>query len=60
MILSIGVGICFLIGGVMMISMVGGPLCFNVIDLLFAYIPMGYLGAILARGKQSHIVSQSV
>lgn len=43
-----------------MISMVGGPLCFNVIDLLFAYIPMGYLGAILARGKQSHIVSQSV
>jgi hypothetical protein len=32
----------------------GGPMWFNVSDLLLAYIPMGYLGGILARGKKPH------
>ena len=43
------IGVFFLIGGVMMISMVGGPLWFSVADLLLAYLPMGYLGWVLAR-----------
>ena len=34
-----------------MVSMLGGPMWFNITDLLLAYIPMGYLGGILARGK---------
>ena len=50
--LAIGIGVFFLIGGVTMVSMLGGPMWFNVSDLLLAYIPMGYLGGILARGKR--------
>ena len=49
---AIGIGAFFLIGGATMVSMLGGPLWFNVSDLLLAYIPMGYLGGILARGKR--------
>lgn len=51
---AIVIGVWFLIGGAMMVSMLGGPMWFNVTDLLLAYIPMGYLGGILARGKQPH------
>ncbi len=49
---AIGIGVFFLIGGVTMVSMVGGPMWFVLTDLLLAYIPMGYLGGILAGGKQ--------
>ena len=52
--LAIGIGVFFLIGGVTMVSMLGGPMWFNVSDLLLAYIPMGYLGAFLASGKRPH------
>jgi hypothetical protein len=51
---AIGIGVFFLIGGATMVSMVGGPMWFNVTDLLLAYIPMGYLGGILAREKRAH------
>ena len=51
--IAIGIGVFFLVGGAMMISMVGGPAWFNVCDLLLAYIPMGILGGILAGGKNS-------
>jgi len=50
--LAIGIGAFFLMGGVTMVSMLGGPMWFNVSDLLLAYIPMGYLGGFLARGKR--------
>jgi len=49
---AIGIGVFFLIGGATMVSILGGPMWFNVSDLLLAYIPMGYLGGILARGKR--------
>ncbi len=49
---AIGIGVFFLIGGATTISMIGGPLWFNVSDLLLAYIPMGYLGGMLAGGKR--------
>jgi len=52
MMFAIGIGVFFLIGGATMVSMLGGPMWFNVTDLLLAYIPMGYLGGILAIGKQ--------
>ena len=45
------VGVFFLAGGVMMVNMVGGPMWFNGADLVLAYLPMGYLGWVLARGK---------
>jgi hypothetical protein len=49
------IGAFFLLGGVMMVRMVGGPMWFNVADLVLAYIPMGYLGGILGRGKSANM-----
>lgn len=38
------IGGLFLIGGIMMVQSVGGPMWFIVGDLLLAYIPMAYIG----------------
>ena len=45
------IGLVFLIGGISMVYMVGGPLWFIVVDLLIAYLPMAYLGGKLAVPK---------
>jgi hypothetical protein len=50
---AIGIGVSFLIGGITMVFMCGGPVWFIASDLLLAYIPMGFLGGILAGGKRS-------
>ncbi|MFM9050685.1 MAG: hypothetical protein ACKOKF_00005 [Bacteroidota bacterium] len=34
----------FLIGGIIMVVAVGGPIAFILTDLFFAYLPMGWLG----------------
>ena len=44
MYLSIGIGFCFLVGGIMMVLMLPSPLWFNIIDLSAAYLPMAWLG----------------
>ena len=49
---AIGIGVAFLLGGITMVVLVGGPLWFIACDLLLAYIPMGFLGGILAGGKR--------
>lgn len=51
MIFAIGIGAWFLLGGIMMIVMCGGPLWFIAADLILAYIPMGVIGGMLAKGK---------
>ena len=55
---AIGIGCWFLIGGIAAIAMNGGPLWFKIVDLVGAYIPMGFLGGKLAGGDkpvaQSH------
>ncbi len=43
--LAMIVGIFFLIGGIASIFMLPSPMWFNVMDLVFAYIPMAWLGA---------------
>ena len=53
---AIAIGIFFLLGGITMVIMVGGPLWFTALDLLIAYIPMGYLGGILAGGAKPQAV----
>ena len=53
MTLAIAIGVCFLIGGMTMIVMCGGPAWFIAMDLLLAYIPMALLGGVLAGGKKS-------
>ena len=50
---ALGIGVFFLIGGSMAVNMLGGPTWFNVLDLVVAYIPMGFLGGILARSKSA-------
>ncbi|MEM9411344.1 MAG: hypothetical protein AAGA30_09540 [Planctomycetota bacterium] len=45
------IGVFFLFGGFAAIKMLGGPMWFNVTDIALAYLPMGYLGGILAGGK---------
>lgn len=48
MLMALIVGLFFLIGGAVNISMLGGPMWFNALDLIVAYIPMAYLGWVLA------------
>ena len=43
--LSLLVGGFFLIGGIMMVYSLPAPMWFNALDLIVAYIPMGWLGA---------------
>ena len=50
---AIMIGVLFLFGGISMVRMFGGPLWFIVLDLVGAYLPMAYLGGILAgAGKR--------
>jgi hypothetical protein len=51
--LALGIGLFFLAGGIAAVAMLGGPLWFMVADLGLAYLPMAYLGAVLAGGKQA-------
>ena len=50
--LALGLGVLFLLGGITMVSMFGGPMWFILLDLIGAYIPMGYLGGILGGAKK--------
>lgn len=43
------VGLFFFIGGAYMVFSLPSPLLFDVIDLVFAYFPMAYLGYLLAQ-----------
>lgn len=43
------VGVLFLIGGIMVNYMIPGPTWFAVIDIVFAYIPMAYIGSRIAE-----------
>ena len=44
MILAISIGIFFLLGGITMVFILPAPIWFISVDLLLAYIPMGWLG----------------
>lgn len=45
---ALAIGAFFMIGGVMNVMSLPAPMWFNVLDLVAAYIPMGYLGWMLA------------
>ena len=53
--IAMGIGGFFLIGGIMMVMSIPGPMWFNILDLVAAYIPMGYLGGKWAIGKNELI-----
>ena len=52
---ALGIGIFFLIGGITAVAMFGGPLWFKIVDLTLAYLPMGYLGGVLAIGSKKRV-----
>lgn len=52
---AMGIGLFFLVGGIAAINMLGGPLWFNATDLLLAYLPMSFLGAVLAGRARSSV-----
>lgn len=47
--LALGIGAFFLLGGITLVFLLPGPIWFAVVDLLGAYIPMGWLGGKLAE-----------
>lgn len=49
---SLGIGVLFLIGGIMVNYMLPGPIWFAATDILIAYIPMAWMGGKIA-GKIS-------
>ena len=53
--LAIGIGVFSLLGGITAVMMIPAPLWFNVLDLVAAYIPMGYLGGKLVAKNSEEI-----
>lgn len=51
--LALSIGILFFIGGAMAVYMLPAPLWFNLVDLVFAYIPMAYLGSKIITNSTS-------
>lgn len=52
MTLALVIGGFYLLGGIAAANMIGGPTWFIATDITLAYLPMGYLGGMLAGGKQ--------
>jgi len=48
---ALGIGAFFLIGGIVNVFMLPSPTWFTILDLVGAYIPMGWLGGNLAEPK---------
>ncbi len=46
--IALGIGIMFLVAGVIMVMDLPSPMWFNVLDLVGAYLPMGFLGYVIA------------
>ena len=53
LLLSLIIGVFFLLGGIMMVQMLPAPMWFESLDLIVAYLPMAWLGNKLAQGKKS-------
>lgn len=49
--LALAIGVFFLLGGITMVFLVGGPIWFIVLDLAIAYLPMAWLGWKLSNKK---------
>jgi hypothetical protein len=47
---ALAIGVFFLLGGIASAFMLPAPTWFIITDLVFAYIPMAYLGGLLAVG----------
>jgi hypothetical protein len=50
--LALLIGILFLFGGIMNVYMLPSPMWFTITDLVGAYLPMAYLGGLLATRRK--------
>ncbi len=57
MMLSVIVGVVFLAGGIAATFMIPAPTWFMALDIVVAYLPMAYLGAMLAGATKSNSVT---
>lgn len=57
---ALAVGGFFLIGGITNVIALPAPLWFNIVDLVGAYIPMAYLGALLEAKFQTLETHESI
>jgi len=48
--IALGIGVLFLLGGIANCFMLPAPVWFMAVDVILAYIPMGYLGGKLVIG----------
>lgn len=48
---ALGIGFLFLIAGIVNVYVLPAPMWFNALDVIVAYIPMGYIGGKLALKK---------
>lgn len=49
---ALSIGLFFMIGGIINVFMLPSPLWFTVLDLVGAYIPMGWIGGKIISGKK--------
>ena len=49
---ALGIGVFFLVGGIMEIMSLPSPIWFTIADLVVAYIPMAYVAGVLAMRKK--------
>jgi hypothetical protein len=47
---ALAIGVFFLIGGIVNVFMLPSPVWFTILDLAVAYIPMAWLGSMMASG----------
>ncbi|PCH86772.1 MAG: hypothetical protein COB88_06815 [Flavobacteriales bacterium] len=52
---AVGIGVFFLIGGVTNLFMLPSPTWFTALDLLGAYLPMGWLSGKLVQGRMKSV-----
>lgn len=53
MAMALIVGVVFMVGGIMAVLSIPAPMWFNVLDLVAAYIPMGWLGGMLGSRRRA-------
>lgn len=56
-VVGMSVGVLFLMGGISAIVMLGGPMWFNALDAITAYLPMGFLGTLLGGSKRTPLAN---
>lgn len=47
--MALAIGVFFLLGGIMNVFMLPSPVWFNILDIIGAYIPISWIGGILAE-----------